>query len=171
MVQAAVAVVARDLRGGVGGVELLFIERVKRRGDPWSGNMAFPGGRAHAEDADVIATATRETREEVGLDLDAVAARAGRLSTVLAMTHDGRRPMAVHPIVFTVAGDAPLDLAPDEVAHALWIPLEALRGRAHRHRHRHRILGVPWRFAAWRWRDRTIWGLTHRMVSELLKLT
>ena len=171
MVQAAVAIVARDGADEPGGIELLFIERVKRAGDPWSGNMAFPGGRAHPEDADAAATAVRETREEVGLDLDAAGERVGRLSTVLAMTHDGRRPMAVHPIVFRLDHPQELALAPREVAHALWIPLAALRGHTHRARHRHRILGVPWGFPAWRWEGRTIWGLTHRMVAELLKIT
>ncbi|TNF28332.1 MAG: CoA pyrophosphatase [Deltaproteobacteria bacterium] len=171
MARAAVAVIARDAPGGAGGVELLFIERVVRPGDPWSGNMAFPGGRAHAEDADIVATAVRETHEEVGFDLGVHGERVGRLSTVLAMTHSGRRPMAVHPVVFTARGGDALTPAPGEVAHALWIPLAALRGEGHRERHAHRVLGVPWRFPAWRWEGRTIWGLTHRMVSELLRVT
>ncbi|PKN57493.1 MAG: CoA pyrophosphatase [Deltaproteobacteria bacterium HGW-Deltaproteobacteria-14] len=171
MVQAAVAIVARDDANEPGGTELLFIERVKRAGDPWSGNMAFPGGRAHPEDRDVTATAVRETREEVGLDLETAAERVGRLSTVLAMAHDGRRPMAVHPIVFRLDLAQELALAPREVAHALWIPLAAFRGHAHRARHRHRILGVPWGFPAWRWEGKLIWGLTHRMVTELLKIS
>ncbi|HMV67367.1 MAG TPA: CoA pyrophosphatase, partial [Myxococcota bacterium] len=37
---------------------------------PWSGHLAFPGGREQADDGDLLRTAVRETREEVGLDLD-----------------------------------------------------------------------------------------------------
>src|ERR1700682_285931 len=39
------AAVAAVLRAGTTGPEILFIERAKREGDPWSGHMAFPGGR------------------------------------------------------------------------------------------------------------------------------
>ncbi|MCB9733372.1 MAG: NUDIX domain-containing protein [Deltaproteobacteria bacterium] len=170
--RAAVAVIARARPGEErGATELLFIERGRRDGDPWSGNMAFPGGRADPGDADAVATAAREAAEEVGVALDRGAV-LGRLSPIVAMTHDKRRPMVVEPVVFALAaGDAPLALAPGEVAAAVWIPLGALRGRAHRARHRHRVLGVPWPFPAWRVDGRTIWGLTHRMVTELLRAT
>src|SRR5512147_1099599 len=66
-----VAAVAAVLRQGTDGVELLFIRRAKRRGDPWSGHMAWPGGKREAGDAGLVACAVRETREEVGLDLQA----------------------------------------------------------------------------------------------------
>src|SRR5262245_41364530 len=55
--------------------ELLFIERARREGDPWSGHMAFPGGRRDPKDTDLAATAARETHEEVGLGLGAPIAR------------------------------------------------------------------------------------------------
>ncbi|KAI9288885.1 hypothetical protein BC943DRAFT_272503, partial [Umbelopsis sp. AD052] len=49
--------------------EILYIRRAKRSGDPWSGDMAFPGGRNEAGETDQD-TVVREVREEVGLDLD-----------------------------------------------------------------------------------------------------
>ena len=64
--QAAVAVVLRE---GDSGSEILFIERSTREDDPWSGHMAFPGGRVEAADANTRAAAERETLEEVGVSL------------------------------------------------------------------------------------------------------
>ena len=64
--RAAVAMVFRE---GPGATELLFIERAQREGDPWSGHMAFPGGRVEPVDPGTRAAALRETHEEVGLSL------------------------------------------------------------------------------------------------------
>ena len=55
-------------------------------GDPWSGQIAFPGGRHEPQDASLLDTATRETREELGLDLS-LDARAAR---------HARRPVSAH---------------------------------------------------------------------------
>src|SRR5262245_25531983 len=78
--QAAVAIVLHE---AATGPEMLFIERAQRRGDPWSGHMAFPGGRVDSTDAHARAAAERETREEVGLDL-AGAEALGRLDDLNA---------------------------------------------------------------------------------------
>src|SRR5437870_1501228 len=63
--RAAVAIVLRD---GASGIEVLFIHRAEHPDDPWSGHMAFPGGRAEDGEPPVL-TAMRESAEEVGLDL------------------------------------------------------------------------------------------------------
>src|SRR5262249_57490429 len=57
------------LGDGQGSAQALIIKRAERPGDHWSGHLALPGGRAQIEDADLIATAARETYEEVGIDL------------------------------------------------------------------------------------------------------
>lgn len=49
-------------------LEVLLIKRATRRGDPWSGDVAFPGGHVETGETDVEA-AVRETMEEIGLDL------------------------------------------------------------------------------------------------------
>src|SRR5262245_5919302 len=73
--QSLAAVSLVFLAQGGGPAELLFIERALREGDPWSGHMAFPGGRRDRADADLVATSLRETREEVGLELGRPIAR------------------------------------------------------------------------------------------------
>ena len=48
---------------------VLIIRRAERVGDPWSGHMGLPGGRRSQKDEHLLATAIRETEEEVGLTL------------------------------------------------------------------------------------------------------
>src|SRR5258706_3496876 len=65
--RAAVALIFR--LGENDMLELLFIKRAEYEGDPWSGQIAFPGGRAEARDASLEETAIRETREETWIGL------------------------------------------------------------------------------------------------------
>src|SRR5204863_9652046 len=65
--RAAVALIFRAGRDG--SPELLFIKRAEYPGDPWSGQIAFPGGREESGDASLQQTAIRETRGETGIDL------------------------------------------------------------------------------------------------------
>src|SRR5262245_51874152 len=95
MIAAAVAVILHD---GDEGVETLFIHRAVRAGDVWSGQIAFPGGRREPSDTDLLATAIRETREEVGVDLSA-AERLGVLDDLHPRT-PVLPPVVVRPFVF-----------------------------------------------------------------------
>src|SRR5207244_771887 len=58
------AAVALVLLEGPHGLEILLIRRAERTDDPWSGQIALPGGRYGPGDLDLEATAVRETREE-----------------------------------------------------------------------------------------------------------
>ena len=64
--RAAVAMIFREVEDEP---EILLIRRADREGDPWSGHIAFPGGRVDPTDISTQATAERETLEEIGLDL------------------------------------------------------------------------------------------------------
>src|SRR5262249_42208670 len=66
-IEAAVALALVPIHDG--DLELLFIQRAELAGDPWSGQMALPGGRRDADDLDLLATAIREAREETGIEL------------------------------------------------------------------------------------------------------
>jgi 8-oxo-dGTP pyrophosphatase MutT (NUDIX family) len=161
--RAAVAVVLHE---AAAGPELLFIERAERFGDPWSGQMAFPGGRVDPGDADARAAAERETLEEVGLDL-AHAELVGRLGDVNA----GVR--IVLPLVlsaFVYRHDVRTPLTPNhEVRDALWVPVTRLVDPAQRVSYRFGLgrfpgicVGVPDR--------QVVWGLTYGLVEELVQV-
>jgi len=162
--RAAVAVVARD---DAAGDELLFIRRAEHPLDPWSGHMAFPGGMVDPGDADPLAAARRETREELGLDLDADAVLLGRLSDVKPLSL--RASLAISPFVFVLRG-TPALLPNEEVQEALWIPWRFFADRRNRSTFFWTRNGVPVPMPCYKFEDRVVWGLTLRMVDELLEL-
>jgi len=158
--RAAVAVVLHETTAGA---EMLFIERAQHPLDPWSGHMAFPGGRVDPGDQDERAAAERETFEEVGLSL-AGAERLGRLDDLQAGVRL-LRPLVLSAFVYHLPTRA--DLTPNhEVAEALWVPVRALLDPA-----RH----VGYRTGPTRWPgvlvghpDRqVVWGLTYRLLEGL----
>jgi 8-oxo-dGTP pyrophosphatase MutT (NUDIX family) len=165
--RAAVAVVLRPARPAP-GLEVLLIRRATKEGDPWSGHMAFPGGRAEPDDRDLLATAVRETREEVGLDLAGASRVLGRLSDIPAMSRGTPTGMVITPFVFAVTSDAAtheLRGDPAEVERLVWAPLGPLaRGEADTvmpYRHGSTNLELP----AYRVGDGDIvWGLTYLML-------
>lgn len=160
--------VAIPLREGAGGLEILMIERAHREGDRWSGHMAFPGGMLHADDPNSVAGALRETREEVGIDLDRGEQPLARLSDIGSPSHIGhRRPLVITPFVFAVR-DEVAPVPNHEVASVVWIPLAFLADCRNRNemewRRGWRSLHLPYYVYA----DKRIWGLSLMMIDELL---
>jgi 8-oxo-dGTP pyrophosphatase MutT (NUDIX family) len=158
--RAAVAIVLRE---GPRGIEVLFIHRADHPEDPWSGHMAFPGGRAEEGEAPLL-TAIRETAEEVGLDLGE-AELLGALDEVQAVR---RIPidLAIAPFVFRVSEGAVV--RPNyEVRSVCWLALDDLLGERFRSTYDYAEGGGVLRFPCFRVGDKVIWGLTYRMFSEL----
>jgi len=166
MKKAAVAAVVRD---GAEGAELLFIHRAEHPHDPWSGQMAFPGGRMDPGDADEMAAAMRETCEEIGLDLAGSGEALGRLSDVAAVSRGRPLSLVIVPHVFAIAGDPVLELN-HEVAEALWVPLTYLLDFDNRSTLDWRLGSMTIPLPCYRYRDKVIWGLTFGMVDELLSI-
>lgn len=162
--KAAVAAIARDTEAGA---ELLFIHRAEDPRDPWSGHMAFPGGHVDPADLGPLGTALRETREELGLDLEHEGLLLGRLSEVRTHLRTGPVPHSVAPFVFELTG-YPAFTPNAEVQETLWVPLGFLADRRNRRTFTWVRRGVPVPMPCYRWRGRTIWGLTLRIVDELL---
>ena len=146
---------------------MLVIRRAERAGDPWSGHMALPGGRQEAVDHDLVATAIRETREEVGIELTR-ADLAGVLDDVVPRT-PRLPPIAVRPYVFLLATRPMLTPNP-EVAAARWVELDHLLHPNTYHEAQLDVGGERRGFPAYRLDDAIVWGLTERVVSGLLEL-
>jgi 8-oxo-dGTP pyrophosphatase MutT (NUDIX family) len=161
--EAAVAIMLRARAD----LELLLIRRALRDGDPWSGHIAFPGGRRAAADADLVGTALREAEEETGIDIRKV----GRLLGSLDEVEPGSRrlpPLIVSPFVVAVPTDTePVPQLP-EVEHLRWIPLAALRDPAAASSIRIPTGDATVRFPALAVQDYTIWGLTWRILRQFL---
>ncbi len=165
--RAAVAMVLRDINGAT---ELLLIQRATRDHDPWSGHMAFPGGHWNPDDPDLLHTALRETREEVGIDLRTHGEVIGRLDELRAMARLAPVDLVICP--FACVLTTPAELVPDtsEVEHALWVPLAYLRSVTARAVYRRTHDGYEVDFPAYRFKDYTIWGLTHRILERFFEL-
>ncbi len=164
--RAAVAVVLRASRQGV---EVLLVERSARDGDPWSGDMAFPGGKLVGGDAGGAAAACRETREETGLIIGP-GERAGRLRDRLTLDHRRRRAMVVSPFVFRLAQTPDTWHYNHEVASHLWLPLAYLDEPGNRGRMRWPVGGLTLPLPCYDFQQRRIWGLTLLMLDELIAL-
>jgi 8-oxo-dGTP pyrophosphatase MutT (NUDIX family) len=163
------AAVAAVFRARGEATDLLFIHRAERPGDPWSGDVAFPGGRIDEGDATALAAAVRETREELALDLERDAEILGALPVVRTHLSHGPGPLWVAPFAFELRA-APALAPNEEVQEALWVPLEFLADPANRDHFVWRRLGTPIEMPCLRWERRLIWGLTLRMLDDLLAL-
>src|SRR5215510_10047679 len=95
------AAVAAVLRQGSRGPEVLLIKRAEHERDPWSGHMALPGGRRSPEDVNLIATAFRETEEEIAVPLARVGHYLGALDEV-APASPTLPPIIIAPFVVAV---------------------------------------------------------------------
>jgi 8-oxo-dGTP pyrophosphatase MutT (NUDIX family) len=127
--------------------------------------MALPGGRRDPADQDLVATAVRETFEEVGLRLDR-GDLLGGLDDVVPRT-PVLPPIAVRPFVFGLA-DRP-ELTPNpEVAGVRWVHLDHLLHPETYHSARLEIRGEPREFPAYRVDESIVWGMTERILTGLL---
>jgi 8-oxo-dGTP pyrophosphatase MutT (NUDIX family) len=163
------AAVAAILRPRGHDDELLFIHRAEHERDPWSGHMAFPGGRVDPKDSDPQAAVRRETQEEIGLDLAAEATLLGQLSDVAAIGRGRPLPMVIVPFVFELASEP--SLVPNyEVQETVWVPLQFLADQRNREIMQWHYHGVPLPLPSLRFEGNLIWGLTLRMADELLNL-
>jgi 8-oxo-dGTP pyrophosphatase MutT (NUDIX family) len=165
--RAAVAIVLRE---GDSGPEFIVIHRAHRRGDPWSGHMALPGGRQQPRDSSLFATAARETLEEVGVDLERCGTALGHLDDLRAIGRGRLLDLIITPVVCAL--HAPVMLTPDEreVQSAFWVPLASLRRGEARGTYRHTINGLELEHPAFVYEGHTIWGLTHRILTGFLEV-
>ena len=164
------AAVAMVLRACTGGDEVLFIERAKHEADPWSGHMAFPGGRVEPGDAHPRAAAERETFEEVGISL-AGAQHIGRLPDLPGRGAAKEHGLVISGHVYLLEEDTLLAIDTAEVQSAFWFPLSELHNPERHVPHTYPgagmdfpgiLVGEPGRHV--------VWGLTYRFLEEFFEI-
>jgi 8-oxo-dGTP pyrophosphatase MutT (NUDIX family) len=160
--EAAVAIILRFAPTA----EALLIRRSEQRGDPWSGHMAFPGGRREPGDRSCRETATRETLEEVGLDLERHGELLGRLDDVAAIAQGRALDLVIVPFVFLLREQEALCRS-DEVDEAVWASLEPLATGQAATTRPYVLGGSTIELPAFGVGPHVVWGLTYHMLSML----
>jgi len=128
------------------------------------GQVSFPGGHVEDSDEDAVATALRETKEEIGLPhhhIDVL----GRLDTYVTRTG-----FEVVPVVALIQPPFELTLDPHEVAEAFEVPLAFLMDPQNHQRHKRMFEGVTRRFYAMPYKDYYIWGATAGIIIDLYQV-
>jgi 8-oxo-dGTP pyrophosphatase MutT (NUDIX family) len=131
--------------------------------------MALPGGRRETADADLLATALRETEEEVGIALRPDRDLLGPLDEVHPASR--RLPdLVIAPWVAAVGREVEAVPQPSEVETAIWVPLSHLDDEAALSEVLIELEGDSLSFPSFRYLDYQIWGLTFRILEQFLEL-
>jgi len=162
--RAAVAMIVRELPGDL---EILFIERATDARDPWSGHLAFPGGKVE-QGEQARQAAERETREEIGLVLESEL-YLGRMSDIVG----ANLPMRVSCFAYAAVSPAIHPVVNREVRDVFWARLSDIRDPA---RHQTASVGFSGRslevpaIILPQPDKPVLWGITYRLVMQFLEI-
>jgi 8-oxo-dGTP pyrophosphatase MutT (NUDIX family) len=168
--QAAVTLLLRE---EYGEAQALIIKRAERPGDHWSGHLALPGGRVDPlNDADLLATAARETYEEIGVNLfDADGCRSrfiGRLP-IIATRNPMLPEMEITPLVAIAPAQLTIRLN-HEVADVFWVSINQLKNAGLSAEFRLAFGELIQKRPAYPSAGGPIWGITERILTNFLSL-
>ncbi len=166
------AAVALVLRQSGTEPEILFIQRANSDQDPWSGQVAFPGGGMDIADASLEHTAIRETREETDILIHSKA-NLGRLNDLQGRNNNREIDLVISCFVFRIDQDQVL--SPNyEVAEAFWVPLSTVTDKSNYFEYQTNYRAEPYPAIQLGpgtvGQDRVLWGLTFRFVNGFLDL-
>jgi 8-oxo-dGTP pyrophosphatase MutT (NUDIX family) len=141
------------------GINIFLVKRASRDNDPWSSQMAFPGGRKSQIDSDLFDTVIRETLEETGIGLK----QCSFLGVLEPVNSTLIPELNVLPFVFHCE-EKPEIMLNEEVVSSFWIPLEELSKSYCRTRIGSLIV------QGYAVKGEVVWGLTFRMLEKLFEL-
>lgn len=153
------AAVAIIFRPSSRGLEVLLVKRTVDPKDPWSGDMALPGGRCHPNDENLLETVIRETMEETGIDLLS-GHFLGTLDVAFSSIASG---LGVLPFVALCDKGIDVKLS-EELSAFYWVPLELIKKSRGKYYFRQREV------LAFLVEGEVVWGLTYRILNNLLQL-
>ena len=162
------AAVAAIIRSSSNDLEILFIRRSHRQGDPWSGHLAFPGGRLEKEDASPREAAERETLEEIGLPLER-AEYLGPLKNLTGLT----LPVSVSAFAYFIHETSRFTFS-QEVHSAFWTTFSDLTDPNKRTSYELKSPSGSQSFEAINVlgpEAPVLWGITYRFTQQLIDLT
>ncbi len=166
-VHAAVMMVLKEVEQRY---SLLFIKRPNNERDPFSGHMAFPGGRMESGDKSKDQTAVRETREEVGIDINQSGRILGSLDDVIP-NNPRARNYIVTPYVSLLNEEVTMSLDSTEVEKTFWIPLSHLIDDKNTETRMRDRGGRMVKDYAYHYEGHIIWGMTGRILHHFLSFS
>ena len=160
IVRDAEAAVVALLRATDQDFEVLFVKRAEKSTDPWSGQTALPGGKRNPEDQNLKQTVIRETLEETAINLLEGCRFLGAMDPVRSIQ---RPEMRIIPFIVLQEKEQKIELN-DELVGYFWTPLKELVHCEGTVKFRSKestayIIG-----------NHVIWGLTYRIVHNLLSI-
>ncbi|MBD3205322.1 NUDIX domain-containing protein [Candidatus Bathyarchaeota archaeon] len=153
---AAVAVMLKPVENDL---EIFLVKRAEVPGDPWSGDMAFPGGKKVVHDRTLLETVTREVWEETKIELSDQEI-LGYLRPINSWV---KEEMKVQPVIYRF-DEKPEYILNYELTKAVWVPLSKLEET------RQEATVKGWETQIFRYNDDVVWGLTYRMIERILEI-
>jgi 8-oxo-dGTP pyrophosphatase MutT (NUDIX family) len=154
--QAAVAILVKPNQNDL---EFFLVKRAEVDDDPWSGDMAFPGGKKNFQDQTLVDTAIREVLEETSIDLS----KREVIGFIEPIYSSVRKSLAVQPVVYQFV-DYPEVILNYELTKFIWAPLsEIKKGKT-------KSIIKGWEGPVYKVQGETVWGLTFRMLEKIFEL-
>lgn len=143
---------------------LLMIQRSETPQDPWSGQMAFPGGHAAGQDRTLFDTAAREAKEEVEVD-----ARRQEFLGCLDNVQPKNAPMIVAPFIFLLVEKVDPKTS-REAKEIVWVPLSFLSDPKNISTFVVNISGEDILMPCHKYSGHVIWGMSFRIIREIISM-
>jgi 8-oxo-dGTP pyrophosphatase MutT (NUDIX family) len=160
------AAVLMLLRPEGNSLEALLVKRKVSEGDPWSGHMAFPGGRSSKTDSSIEETVTREAFEETGIRAGEDYEIIGTLDQVVP----GNISIKVTPFVAFAIKDVSVRIDGNEIVEYFWIPIAFFANKGNSSTYKLLRFGKSYEVPSFAYMGKHIvWGMTLRIIENFIE--